>query len=208
MMRHIQLPRCARVVLGTSLAVWACAVSAGLWMLWGYAAGAGPTADAPVKWPSQSAIFPAGDLPTLVMLAHPQCPCTRASIQELAVLMARCQGKVAAHVVFMKPAGLPRDWEQTGLWRDAQAIPGVRVFSDREGFESRLSGAATSGQVLLYDRDGHLRFNGGITGARGHAGDNEGLDAVIAQITTGSAGQRRGAVFGCGLFDPRSPGVR
>ena len=36
-------------------------------------------------------------------------------------------------------------------------------------------GAETSGQTLLYDRDGRLLFSGGTTGSRGHDGDNAGF---------------------------------
>jgi hypothetical protein len=57
-----------------------------------------------------------------------------------------------------------------------------------------------SGQVLAYDGQGRLAFNGGITASRGHEGDSAGRSAVEAML----AGRRHAAtafVFGCLLFD-------
>jgi hypothetical protein len=65
-------------------ALWRCVVGAGLWVLWAYENRPGVAAHPPVQWPSESHIERATDRPTLIMLAHPYCSCTRASIGELA----------------------------------------------------------------------------------------------------------------------------
>ncbi|MBL8975876.1 MAG: hypothetical protein JNK56_35060, partial [Myxococcales bacterium] len=57
----------------------------------------------PEAWPPASTIAHADGLSTLVMLAHPRCPCTRASIGELARLMADAHGLVDAHVLVVRP---------------------------------------------------------------------------------------------------------
>jgi hypothetical protein len=121
----------------------------------------------------------------LVMFAHPRCPCTRASIAELAHVMARAQGSAAATVLFYRPRQFPPGWERTDLWRSAAAIPGVTVRADPEGREAQRFGVVTSGHVLLYDRAGQLLFTGGITGSRGHEGDNAGCDSIIRLLTGG-----------------------
>jgi hypothetical protein len=97
--------------------------------------------------------------------------------------MARAQGSVAATVLFYRPRQFPPGWERTDLWRSAAAIPGVTVRADPEGREAQRFGAVTSGHVLLYDRAGQLLFTGGITGSRGHEGDNAGCDRVIRLLT-------------------------
>ena len=184
--------------------VWALVVCGGLTLLWGYENGPGRPAAAPQRWPAGSRITPAADRPTLVMLAHPHCPCTRASVGELARLMARAKGRVSAHVLFLKPADLPDGWEKTDLWRSAAAIPGVEVLADGGGEEARRFGAATSSQVLLYDAGGRLLFSGGITASRGHSGDNAGRAAVESLLTEGAADKTGTFVFGCPLFDENS----
>jgi hypothetical protein len=55
---------------------------------------------------------------------------------------------------------------------------------------------------------GVLRYSGGITGARGHAGDNAGLRALTTALERPSPGVA-GPVFGCPLeAEGRSPWSR
>jgi hypothetical protein len=140
---------------------------------------------------------------TLVMFVHPQCPCSVASVDELARLMVRCAGRLTAEVRVFEPSELPADWMPSSLTLNAQAIPDVAVTQDRDGAAARMAGAQTSGQVFLYDPEGHLRFSGGITGSRGHEGDNDGTDAVIDCVlgNQAPAGRvRHTPVFGCAIY--------
>lgn len=167
----------------------------------------------PTTWPATSRLPLASDEPTLVMFAHPKCPCTRASIGELETLMARVQGKVKVRVVFFRPEGVEENWAETDLWRSAAAIPGVEVQLDADGREAREFQASTSGHVVLYDSKGRLLFRGGITEARGHRGDNAGRGAITDLLQRGQASRDATATFGCPLQEPapaplsRSPGT-
>ena len=160
----------------------------------------GPTTAAPAYWPQNSKIARDRKVPTLLMFAHPRCPCTRATLGELAVFMAQAQGKVQAEVWFLKPVPAPYAWTNTDLWQTAAAIPGVSVHEDRDGREARLFGAETSGEALLYQTDGRLQFQGGITESRGHAGDNDGRAALAALVAGEPLSMVRTPVFGCPLF--------
>src|SRR5688572_4764193 len=193
------LPRLTRTraILLLSLISWLSLVGVGLWLIWGYQNTPGIAAAPPLQWPTHSLMKPAQDQATLVMLAHPHCPCTRASIGELASIMAHSQGRLSAYVLFVKPAGFSDDWEKTDLWQSASNIPGVKVIPDGEGNEARLFHAATSGQTVLYDRDGRLLFSGGITGSRGHFGDNAGQAAVVSFVNSEVPDQTETLVFGC-----------
>ena len=193
-----------RLALLSAILLWFIAVGAGLSFLWSYENAPGLAAAAPSRWPNDSRLKPAPDRATLVMLTHPQCPCTRASIEELDKLMAHCQGRVNAYVVLMKPHGFADDWVETDLWRHALRIPGVRVLVDEDGTEAHHFRAATSGQVILYGTDGRLLFSGGITGSRGHVGDNAGESAIESLVNTGTANDDHSTVFGCPLFNPDS----
>jgi hypothetical protein len=118
--------------------------------------------------------------------------------------MAHSQGRLTAYVLFLKPAGFSEDWEKTDLWRSAASIPGVTAMIDDQGAEADRFHAATSGQTLLYDAAGILQFSGGITGSRGHSGDNPGQTAIVSLVNSGAAERTETSVFGCPLFDPNS----
>jgi hypothetical protein len=180
--------------------LWTAGVGVGGTLLWRYAATAGVAATPPALWPAQSTIQREAGRATLVMLAHPRCPCTRASIAELAVLMDRIGTQARAHVLFVRPRGVSGDaWDKSALWQSAAAIPGVIVHADPGGAEAALFGAVTSGQVVVYDASGRLVFRGGVTGARGHEGDNVGLSRALTLISGRRADQNESKVFGCEL---------
>jgi hypothetical protein len=189
-----------RLILTAAGASWLLMVGAGIGLLWSYESTPGTAAATPERWPAASRIEPAAGRATLVMLAHPHCPCTRASINELARLMTQARGRVTAYVLFVKPRGFSDGWEQTDLWASAAAIPGVTVVRDDEGAEAARFHAATSGQSVLYDAAGNLLFSGGITDARGHEGDNAGRTALVSLLTSGEPDERGTPVYGCPLF--------
>ena len=188
-----------RLILTAAGALWLLVIGAGIGTLWAYESTPGVAAATPDRWPAASRIKPAADRATLVMSAHPHCPCTRASIGELSRLMTQAQGRLTAYVLFVKPPGFSDGWEKTDLWASAAAIPGVTPVRDDGGVESDRFHAATSGQTALYDSAGNLLFSGGITGARGHAGDNAGRAAVVSLLNDGEAERRGAPVFGCPL---------
>jgi hypothetical protein len=191
-------------ILLTLTVLWLLAVSVGLWALWGYENSPGVGAHPPTRWPADSRVLRAPGHATLVMLAHPHCPCTRASLGELALLMAHTGGRMTAYVLFLKPEGFSDDWEKTDLWQSAASIPGVTPLVDDGGEEARHFNAATSGQTILYDAEGRLLFSGGITGSRGHAGDNAGRSSIESIVNVGASDRAETFVFGCPLFNENS----
>ncbi len=178
--------------------VWLVCIAFGLRALVRYEYRAGSVGVAPDSWPAASRIARTNDRDTLVMLAHPLCPCTRASMNELAQIMARTDGKLNAYVLFLKPHNSGADWDDTFLYRSATRIPGVTVLTDVDGEEAKRFGAETSGFTLVFDRDGKRIFSGGITGSRGHEGDNAGESAIVSLVNARPA-VRSTSVFGCPL---------
>ena len=193
-----------RLILAVACTVWVLAVAVGLGLLWDYENAPGESAAPPSVWPPESSIQPAADRATLVMMIHPHCPCSRATIGELARLMAQAQGRVTAFILLVKPEGFPDDWAKTDLSLSASAIPDVTVVVDDEGTEARRFRAKTSGQTVVYDIEGRLLFNGGITASRGHSGDNAGRSAVVSLLNTGESANGETFVFGCPLFGSES----
>jgi hypothetical protein len=191
--------RVRRLLGAGALCAWAVAVCAGLTTLWSYSNAPGPAAAAPVTWPASSRLARTGDRPVLVIALHPQCPCSQATLSELARLLAHPAEVPDVHLLFVAPTGVEESWVRSTLWTTASHIGGVHVTRD-DGVEARRFGARVSGQVFVYDRAGRLQFNGGITGARGHEGDNAGRDAIQA-LLAGRPHRASAFVFGCLLFD-------
>jgi hypothetical protein len=189
-----------KILVTTVLALtWVAALGYGMQVLWKYETTPGPSTSVASDWPSESIMPRQPDQPTLLMVAHPHCPCTRASIAELAQIMARAPGGVTASVLFVKPSGVGADWDDTDLRRSAAAIPGVSVLTDDNGIEAARFGAKTSGHTLVFNRNGTLVFSGGITATRGHAGPNAGENAVLSALRQQTPDRRRTSVFGCSL---------
>jgi hypothetical protein len=151
-------------------------------------------------FPRNSAVRLVSNKLTLVLFAHPKCPCTRASLHALDGLLAETQNRVSVTVVFTIPDGVPSDWEQGYLWNLASRIPGLRVIRDQGGGEAHRFHAEGSGHVLLYDPSGKLLFSGGITSSRGHEDDNVGRSAIVSLILHGHSSVSQTAVFGCSLL--------
>ncbi len=172
---------------------WLAACLCGLILLQRYEATAGTAGTVPSARPEHRS--------SLIMFAHPRCPCTRASLNELAVVIASRPRFESVRVVFTVPDDAPCEWLQTDLVRQAKGMTGVEVVIDAGGRLSSQSGAETSGYTLLYDEGGHLKFSGGITRLRGHEGPNTGRIAVIALGQKITEPRQQTPVFGCPLVD-------
>lgn len=195
-----------------AIILWIAAVGVGARTLLRYANTPAAATLAPPAWPGRTAIRPVGGRPTLLVFAHPQCSCTRATLGELAAIVAQVgQGREAfdTYVIFSAPAAVPDVWHKTGLWESAVSIPQVRAVVDRGGAEARRFHATTSGQTFLYSGSGRLLFGGGITAARGHAGPNDGHDALVAllggSVMRGAPWHKATPVYGCSLLVEESP---
>lgn len=202
--------------------MWVLVLATALAGLWKYKLTPGRGAELLVHWPSASSIALAPDVPTLLLFAHPRCPCTRATLAELRQVLSSYQGRVAARVVFFDTRTRADDWTNTDTYTLAASIPGVTLSTDFEGSEAARFGAATSGHVVLYSPRGELLFSGGITPARNHEGDSPGRRRLLAALAAatggaaaastrldtaasgaGSAGNAVGSVYGCPLREHR-----
>ncbi|HVT80728.1 MAG TPA: RedB protein [Phycisphaerae bacterium] len=187
-----------------ALATWAALVGAGFFFLLKYEVTPGRAAAADASWPAGvSEMLPRDGKPVLIMAAHPECPCSRASVAELAELAARFPGKFSCYVLF-EPAGsiTPEGCRASALWKSAAAITGVTPLVDEKKLAVRAFHARTSGQVFLYDARGRMQFSGGITSGRDHVGPSDGTDAINAFFTSGRALPASTPVYGCALESP------
>src|SRR6266516_3119417 len=89
-----------RFIRGLCAVLWLLAVGAGIRILARYDSTPGNRGPSPVLWPSETTLQRDSTRATLVMVLHPRCPCSRASLGELAELMAQCQDLVSSSVLF------------------------------------------------------------------------------------------------------------
>jgi hypothetical protein len=118
---------------------------------------------------------------------------------ELERILAKSPESVKPWIVFYKPADADDSWEKTDLCHWAQSIPGAQVVFDTDGAEAHRFAVATSGEVIVYTTDGRLQFSGGITGSRGHEGDNAGKSAVLEFLNHGGSKYETTPVYGCSI---------
>lgn len=187
--------------VGSMCAVWFALALCGTWYMWKYASTPGKAAAAPTLWPTASKLPLSQNGDTLIMAVHPHCPCSRASLDELAQLLSRHDSNLKTYVLLVKPPDARGDWAHTDLANSARALPHATVILDEDGVEAKRLDAQTSGQTYLFNSHGKLLFQGGITAARGHSGDNDGIDALDAFLAGRESKSIITPVFGCPIFD-------
>jgi hypothetical protein len=197
-MRFRELSRKAAIPAG--IVVWMAALGFGFHRLTAYSLKPGVASSSLERvWPSALRFSPAPDHCTLVVTLHPECPCSQATLTELARIVSNDNG-LRTFAVFESYDSLPEEIEGSKLWQEAVAIPGLTAVRDNDGKVAALLGARTSGEVRVFSPNGSLLYSGGITGSRGHAGANPASDAVIALVTGKSTTPRFGVpTFGCAL---------
>ncbi len=184
--------------LALAAVVWAATVTAAFRAIRSFESTPGLAAIAPVSWPVRSSVRRAEGKWTLVMLVHPHCSCSRASIQELEAVLEKAPQSVQSYVLVYRPREFPAGWEKTDVYDAATRLRRAHVLIDEDGVEAARFGGFTSGQTFLYDGDGRLRFEGGITLLRGHSGLNSGRAGII-RIANTQSGQGTHPVFGCAI---------
>lgn len=206
-MSHITGQSSLRKRLITAVAVvavvlWSAAVVAGIQRVWSYKNTPGTQSSAPETWPGSLLVNIDDERATLMMFVHPLCVCTRASLTELREALDATGRSTAVWIVLLSPKGIAENWDDRNIADISDRIPEATIITDVDGKEADRFGASTSGHVVVYDRNGTLTFSGGITGARGHIGDNDGRRDVITALRGGSDHSHQHPIFGCGLDDP------
>ncbi len=151
-------------------------------------------------WPDNPVIQLDSERPTLVMFLHPRCPCSAASIAQLDRVLSRYPGRFRTWVLIVKPAGVPKAWEEGANAEAARRLPDSTLLLDPAGELARQFGAQYSGTVQAFDHQGNRRFAGGITASRGHEGESLG-SLALQDIGAGKVpGAESMPVFGCSLM--------
>jgi hypothetical protein len=183
---------------------WLLLASIGFAGLARYGAKSGESQPAPSDWPADTRVAFAADHSNIVMAIHPRCPCSQASLEELARLLPKCPRDVHLSFLVWRGASLPAGWEKASVAELAARFPAAAVFIDTDGAEAERFGAATSGHLVLFGKEGRMLFSGGVTAARGHEGACPSQDALLARLQGETRLPYSSPVFGCPLRGPHA----
>jgi hypothetical protein len=198
------------------LLVWLALVSLGFAGLGAYGVTAGYRGAVPGAWPADVA-RPAE--PTVLCFIHPKCPCSRATLTELRRLALELPDSTFAELIVFQPEEAEGFWgnavwrelctsSQISAWGEGRVAPRMNVRLDRGGAIAKKFGAATSGMILAYGRDGELRFQGGITASRGHEGPSVSQRWLTEALGSEERAPSSAPVFGCPIFEVEDPHSR
>jgi len=180
---------------GVLIVTWIVTVTAGLCWLAAYGSAEGPRGEAPTERP---AFVPATDGRwSAILFVHPRCGCTRSTMRQFERVVGEFAGQLTVSIVFYRPADEPPAWAEGHLRSMAAEMPGVHLIGDPGGLVSASMGARTSGHLMMFDPAGGLRYDGGLTIARGHEGDGPPMAAVHALLHGHGPPVFRSPVFGC-----------
>lgn len=200
--------RLAPLARRLGLAIWVASVCGTFLFLGRYGATSAERGPIARSWPADSDLDLDPTRANLLVFAHPRCPCTRATLENLAWEVTRWSQAPRTRVIFFVPGvhdpAEVAAFADTDLRRRALELPGFEVELDPDGQEAARFGARTSGEVLLYGPDGKLRFAGGVTPSRGHQGPNLAASALRATLSNPPPEPCFAPVFGCSLsaLDP------
>lgn len=197
----------SRFSIAVACTLWASLLGLGLYFLMNYETTPGKPGIPPKDFPRDTKLKLSSDKDTLVMFVHPQCPCTKASLEQLAPLSLK--NNLEIKIVHFKPSIKPDGWSEKWQLGDWTKNPSVQIIEDIDGAEARRFNAKTSGQTYLFEPDGKLVFAGGITPARGVAGDNKGFDHLSLALSrnkrdANDSNKKNSLVFGCNLLNEQN----
>ncbi|MEP3480482.1 MAG: hypothetical protein ABJZ55_14620 [Fuerstiella sp.] len=195
------MPDCSTTTLSPFtrclMAAWGITVLGGVLAVTAYSNSPGAQQDTGDEWPADSTISLHSDLPTILLFVHPKCPCSLATVRELQRSLGNDSDAMSIQIGLYGPEDRDDSWTDTRLKKLAEQAFADSTFVDRNGTEAKRFGAITSGHVLAFSPTGRCLFRGGVTSARGHEGDNLGLEA-LRQIVAGTPNScTTTPVFGC-----------
>lgn len=176
--------------------LWGGSIAGGSVWLLRYSFAAGKSSAAPRALPSFLKAAPSSIRAQLVLALHPRCPCSMATVRELAKILTQAPETCDVTVLMYQPASEPDRWMEGALLNECRRLK-CQIRPDPDGLLASSLGSLTSGEVQLYAADGTLRYQGGITAARGHEGDNVGETAVIENLHGNPSSLQSTKVFGC-----------
>lgn len=175
---------------GVLMGVWCVFLMGGSYLIYRFETIPGEQVRRLSAWPDGSVISRPEHYPILVSFMHPRCACSEASLSALESIESRFGEELEIRIVFWLPEDPSSEWTDCDLVESARKKFGDRVYLDFQGIESDRFAANTSGESFLFNKEGRLLMQGGLTPRRSTA------DADFAVMTIDLALQGKGVLFG------------
>lgn len=185
--------------------LWLVGISLGSYFMFLHEFTPGRSLPAPQRLPEalQATIPTEGQKLTLFFAVHPDCPCTRASVEQLDRFLTKFRREARAVALFWTEDGSSSSKSQptnSRYWERLNRLDTVVTIQDPQGLLAEKLGSLVSGATVAYDSDGKLVFQGGLTATRGHAGPSVGIDALTYIVQGKSIPELcKTPTFGCSL---------
>lgn len=142
----------------------------------------------------------------VVLFYHPKCPCTQATVRCLERLAASFASQPRIIAYAYVPSKEAESWVESATTGKLRTLGNVTVIADRDAEVCRRFDVSTSGHVLVYNKNGELKFSGGITPSRGHEGDCASGTAFLATVNGNSDAKESCPVYGCAIVQSNEAG--
>src|SRR5437867_11128633 len=114
------------------LLLWLGLIVGGYAWLFRYSFAAGKTIAAPSSLPAALATAKPSGRAQLFVALHPRCPCSRATVRELAKILTRSARASDVTVLMYKPADQPDRWLEGALAEDCRRM-NCQIRPDPDG---------------------------------------------------------------------------
>jgi len=174
--------------------VWIVLIGIGMVKVGGWIGTPGRSGPVRDHWPLGTTLVQRSGRPTLILFAHPMCPCLKATRTELERVLLEIPTPLDLVIEVFSPAEGGFTWSPETL---CGSLKHPRLILDPDGSDALRFGVRISGHVLLYGEEGGLIFSGGITSGRGEVGPNPAMDALRCCLLGKSNAVTVWPVFGC-----------
>ena len=121
----MSLPRATFSSFGL-LIVWGLVIGSGMLLFEIYSFQPGQAGSPPAWWPEESLIPRDADRSTLLIFLHPRCPCSQASVEELAYILSQTRRRVTPHALLFSPT---HPWRQRARPASKRRLPPYPIFT-------------------------------------------------------------------------------
>lgn len=117
-----------RILITLGACLWVGTIGVGFDVLNTYDSTPGAQQKAPLRWPTTTNLKLSKNKLTLLMMLHPNCACSKASVTELTRVLTKSHNLVETRVLFSVPEN--KKWGDKTLWNQVKNLPGVELIID------------------------------------------------------------------------------